>query len=83
VNRLKLMKRSMYGRAKLPLLRQRVLHDPKGTKDRKGKKSQIQIPVKKSDAFAPTSKQLDIKCVSHLRTDPEKREMLRPERTFL
>jgi hypothetical protein len=37
VNRLKLMKRSMYGRAKLPLLRQRVLHDPKGTKARKGK----------------------------------------------
>jgi hypothetical protein len=26
VNRLKLMKRSMYGRAKLPLLRTRVLH---------------------------------------------------------
>ena len=28
VNRLKLLKRSMYGRAKLPLLRQRVLHAP-------------------------------------------------------
>jgi len=26
VNRLKLIKRSMYGRAKLPLLRARVLH---------------------------------------------------------
>jgi len=26
VNRLKLLKRSMYGRAKLPLLRARVLH---------------------------------------------------------
>src|SRR5438309_240030 len=28
VNRLKLIKRSMYGRAKLRLLRQRVLHTP-------------------------------------------------------
>lgn len=33
VNRLKLIKRSMYGRAKLPLLRQRVLHHPKNTQD--------------------------------------------------
>jgi transposase len=31
VNRLKLIKRSMYGRAKLPLLRARVLHGPKSS----------------------------------------------------
>ncbi len=53
VNRLKLIKRSMYGRAKLPLLKQRVLHDPKDGKDRKRKKSQR--PVKKSSALAPPS----------------------------
>jgi transposase len=34
VNRLKLIKRSMYGRAKLPLLRQRVLHSSFNTSQR-------------------------------------------------
>jgi transposase len=55
VNRLKLIKRSMDGRAKLPLLRQRVLHDPKDTKDRKAERSQIQKDVKKSSALASPS----------------------------
>jgi transposase len=53
VNRLKLLKRQMYGRAKLPLLRQRVLHNPKDAKDRKGRKSQR--PIKKSSVLAPPS----------------------------
>jgi hypothetical protein len=53
VNRLKLIKRSMYGRAKLPLLKQRVLHDPKSAKDRKRKKSQIHRHVEKSHALVP------------------------------
>lgn len=34
VNRLKLLKRSMYGRAKLPLLRQRVLQSPSSSEKR-------------------------------------------------
>jgi len=39
VNRLKLMKRSMYGRAELDLLKLRVLHQSKRSQDRKNKKS--------------------------------------------
>ena|SRR5712691_9026735 len=55
VNRLKLMKRSMYGRAKLPLLRQQVLHHPKSTQDGKVERSHIQRHVKKSSDLAHTS----------------------------
>ena len=55
VNRLKLIKRSMYGRAKLPLLRQRVLHHPKNGKEGKAKRSHVQRHVKKSSTFAPPS----------------------------
>ena len=55
VNRLKLMKRSMYGRAKLPLLRQRVLHHPKNTQAGKVERSPIQRHVKQSSDLAPTS----------------------------
>src|SRR5207245_7031940 len=54
VNRLKLIKRSMYGRAKLPLLRQRVLHHPKNGKEGKAKRSHVQRHVKKSSALAHT-----------------------------
>lgn len=38
VNRLKLLKRSMYGRAELDLLKLRVLHHSKKSQDRKKKK---------------------------------------------
>ena len=37
VNRLKLIKRSMYGRAEIDLLKLRVLHQSKKTQDRKNK----------------------------------------------
>jgi transposase len=41
VNRLKLIKRSMYGRAKVPLLRQRVLHHPKNAQEGKTERSPV------------------------------------------
>jgi transposase len=53
INRLKLIKRSMYGRAKLPLLRQRVLHHSKNAKEGKGKRSHVQKHIKKSSTLAP------------------------------
>jgi hypothetical protein len=40
VNRLKLIKRSMYGRTKFELLKLRVLHHPKKSLERKNKKKQ-------------------------------------------
>ena len=55
INRLKLIKRSMYGRAKLPLLRQRVLHHPKNGQEGKAKRSYVQRHVKKSSTLASTS----------------------------
>ena len=42
VNRLKLIKRSMYGRAKFDLLKRRVLHHSKKSLERKTKKKQAQ-----------------------------------------
>jgi transposase len=42
VNRLKLIKRSMYGRAKFDLLKRRVLHHSKKSLERKNKKQQAQ-----------------------------------------
>jgi len=42
VNRLKLMKRSMYGRAEFDLLKLRVLHRSKKSQDRKSKKKNHQ-----------------------------------------
>src|SRR5260370_10580536 len=42
VNRLKLIKRSMYGRAELDLLKLRVLHLSKKSQDRKNKKKNNQ-----------------------------------------
>jgi hypothetical protein len=42
VNRLKLIKRSMYGRAKFDLLKLRVLHHDKKSLERKNKKKQAQ-----------------------------------------
>ena len=54
INRLKLIKRSMYGRAKLPLLRQRVLHHPKDGKEGKAKRGHVHRHVKKSSALTPT-----------------------------
>ena len=42
VNRLKLMKRSMYGQADLDLLKRRVLHHDKKSLERKNKKKQAQ-----------------------------------------
>jgi transposase len=42
VNRLKLIKRSMYGRAEFDLLKLRVLHHPKKSLDRKNQKKQAQ-----------------------------------------
>jgi transposase len=42
VNRLKLIKRSMYGRAKFDLLKRRVLHHSKKSLERKNKKKQAQ-----------------------------------------
>ena len=42
VNRLKLIKRSMYGRAKFDLLKLRVLHHSKKSLERKNKKEQAQ-----------------------------------------
>jgi transposase len=42
VNRLKLIKRSMYGRAEFDLLKLRVLHHSKQSQDRKGKKKKKQ-----------------------------------------
>ncbi len=42
VNRLKLIKRSMYGRAELDLLKLRVLHQSKKSQDRKNKKKNNQ-----------------------------------------
>jgi len=42
VNRLKLIKRSMYGRAKFDLLKRRVLHHSKKSPERKNKKQQAQ-----------------------------------------
>jgi hypothetical protein len=39
VNRLKVMKRSMYGRAEFDLLKLRVLHRSKKSQDRKSKKN--------------------------------------------
>jgi hypothetical protein len=42
VNRLKLIKRSMYGRAKFDLLKLRVLHPCKKSQDRKNKKKNRQ-----------------------------------------
>jgi transposase len=50
VNRLKLIKRSMYGRAEIDLLKLRVLHHSKKSQERKkkGKKQgQQQVPLKK------------------------------------
>ena len=48
VNRLKLLKRSMYGRANFDLLKLRVFHHPKKSLDRKNKKKQAQqgVPLK-------------------------------------
>lgn len=43
VNRLKLIKRSMYGRAELDLLKLRVIHQSKKNRDRKNKKLQDQL----------------------------------------
>ena len=51
VNRLKLMKRSMYGRAKLPLLRQQVLHHPKTPKMARSKGA-ISRDMSKSPAIS-------------------------------
>ncbi len=42
VNRLKLIKRSMYGRAEVDLLKLRVLHHSKKSQDRKNKKKNKQ-----------------------------------------
>jgi hypothetical protein len=42
VNRLKLIKRSMYGRAEFDLLKLRVLYQSKKNRDRKNKKHQAQ-----------------------------------------
>jgi len=42
VNRLKLIKRSIYGRAKFDLLKRRVLHHSKKSLERKNKKQQAQ-----------------------------------------
>src|SRR5207248_707641 len=42
VNRLKLIKRSMYGRAEIDLLKLRVLHRSKASQDRKDKKKKKQ-----------------------------------------
>ncbi len=42
MNRLKLIKRSMYGRANFDLLKLRVLHHPKKSLDRKNKQRQTQ-----------------------------------------
>ena len=42
VNRLKLIKRSMYGRAEVDLLKLRVLHHSKKSQDRKNKKKNTQ-----------------------------------------
>ena len=42
VNRLKLIKRSMYGQAALDLLKRRVLHHDKKSLERKNKKQQAQ-----------------------------------------
>jgi hypothetical protein len=45
----------MYGRAKLPLLRQRVLHHPKNAQEGKTERSPIHKHVKKSSAPAHPS----------------------------
>src|SRR2546430_12139468 len=45
VNRLKLIKRSMYGRAEFDLLKLRVLYQSKKNRDRKNKKRQAQQVV--------------------------------------
>jgi transposase len=45
VNRLKLIKRSMYGRAEIDLLRLRVLHHSKKSQDRKDKRNKKQGPT--------------------------------------
>jgi hypothetical protein len=42
VNRLKLIKRSMYGRAEVDLLKLRVLYQSKMSRDRKDKKKKMQ-----------------------------------------
>ena len=42
MNRLKLIKRSMYGQADLALLKRRVLHQDKKSLERKNKKKQAQ-----------------------------------------
>lgn len=42
VNRLKLIKRSMYGRAEVDLLKLRVLYQSKTSRDRKDKKKKMQ-----------------------------------------
>ena len=42
MNRIKLIKRSMYGRAEFDLLKLRVLHHPKKSLDRKNQKKQAQ-----------------------------------------
>jgi hypothetical protein len=53
VNRLKLIKRSMYGRAKLPLLRQRVLHRPQNGQEGQAKRSHVHRNLKKFSTLAP------------------------------
>ena|SRR5450755_1928735 len=45
VNRLKLMKRSMYGRAEFDLLKRRVLHQSKKSQERKNKHKQNQAQL--------------------------------------
>jgi transposase len=56
VNRLKLIKRSMYGRAKLRLLRQRVLRSsPKTRRSGKRERNAIHGHVNKSSALAHSS----------------------------
>lgn len=47
VNRLKLLKRSMYGRAELDLLKLRVLHHSKKSQARKKKQGQLVVDLKK------------------------------------
>src|SRR5438128_6604065 len=44
VNRLKLIKRSMYGRAEIDLLKFRVLHQSKKSQDRKNERRKKQGP---------------------------------------
>ena len=50
VNRLKLLKRSMYGRAEIDLLKLRVLHHSKANQDRKNKRNKKQQKSLKNSA---------------------------------